>query len=294
MINKRRSLLINSAKALATVPLLSNTAIANNWSRLSDMTCQPPMSHNLGWVAGGTKSMRAPFPPFNVPFSEDSCEVTQDAGVGPCYFDNVTTAHDISEGQQGVPMALAFKLVNENCEPVEEGALVEVWWANNEGVYSADTSDSTNGTTDDMFTGATDIEIEGGVPPFYAKTCALLVGGNNDEALDTKWFRGKQLTDADGCVYFKGCFPGWYTGRSAHIHFRVTRLGGETYATQLGYDAEVARDIYLNHPDYTGKDQDMSNDKDPWFSVMTSSANFIDTLRQRDGSMLAYKTLRVV
>ncbi|MFK8021906.1 MAG: hypothetical protein AB8B86_19270 [Pseudomonadales bacterium] len=281
---KKRHLLINSAKSIAALPLLSSCAVGGNW---------PSDKNDARWLAGGTKSMQAAFPPVNVPFNTDSCKLTQETGVGPCYFDNVTTADDISEGQPGVPMVVALKFVKENCEPIEEGALVEVWWADCKGVYSADISDSSNGTTSEQFTGDRDIEVEGGVPPFFAETCALLAGGNNEEALETKWFRGKKLTNADGCVYFKGCFPGWYARRAAHIHLRVIRLDGTSYDTQLGFGEELTSSIYLRHPDYTGINQDTSNDVDPWFARLTPGGNILDSLRQSDGSMVSYKTLTI-
>ena len=32
------------------------------------------------------------------------------------------------------------------------------------------------------------------------------------------YLRGYQVTDANGLVIFKTMFPGWYSGRTVHIH----------------------------------------------------------------------------
>ena len=32
------------------------------------------------------------------------------------------------------------------------------------------------------------------------------------------YLRGTQNTDADGMVEFRTIYPGWYTGRTVHIH----------------------------------------------------------------------------
>ena len=36
-----------------------------------------------------------------------------------------------------------------------------------------------------------------------------------------KFLRGYQVTDASGRVDFVTIYPGWYPGRTAHIHFKI-------------------------------------------------------------------------
>jgi protocatechuate 3,4-dioxygenase beta subunit len=40
--------------------------------------------------------------------------------------------------------------------------------------------------------------------------------------------RGYQVTDADGAVTFTTIYPGWYSGRAVHIHFKVRTFNGST------------------------------------------------------------------
>ena len=48
--------------------------------------------------------------------------------------------------------------------------------------------------------------------------------GKGGVALDTtgeQFLRGTQLTGNDGRVTFRTIYPGWYPGRTTHIHFTV-------------------------------------------------------------------------
>jgi len=48
--------------------------------------------------------------------------------------------------------------------------------------------------------------------------------GVNDPGFDTSdelWLRGYQLTDAGEHAKFTTIYPGWYSGRAVHIHFKI-------------------------------------------------------------------------
>ena len=62
------------------------------------------------------------------------------------------------------------------------GVQVDIWHCNATGVYSAESSESTSSQT---------------------------------------WLRGYQLTDSSGKVQFTTIIPGWYSGRTTHIHLRL-------------------------------------------------------------------------
>ena len=220
--------------------------------------------------------MDATFPPESDPLDISlggvTCTIagTNRYTIGPCYFDVDDQRTDISEDQPGVPMTLAFKLVDENCDPIE-GASIEVWWCNWEGVYSADNSDST-----------------GSVSSFNSGFCA----GDDADALNARWFRGIQTTDSIGNVYFLGCFPGWYPSRTTHIHVRVV-TSSQTLVTQFCFDDDLANDIYANHSEYTGSEKDTTNDRDTVFGSEFNEYTF-NVEQQFDGSMLAYKAIQIV
>src|SRR5439155_8358496 len=54
------------------------------------------------------------------------------------------------------------------------------------------------------------------------------------------FLRGYQLTDANGMVQFTTIFPGWYTGRAVHMHFKVrtdpTSSSGYEATSQFFFD----------------------------------------------------------
>ena len=65
---------------------------------------------------------------------------------------------------------------------------------------------------------------------------------------DATFLRGYQRTDASGAVKFTTIYPGWYSGRTVHIHFKI-RGSGYQFASQLYFDDAItdrvhARPVY--------------------------------------------------
>ena len=58
-----------------------------------------------------------------------------------------------------------------------------------------------------------------------------------------QFLRGYQLTDATGTAQFLTIFPGWYGGRTAHIHFKI-RLPGTPGST--GRTQEFTSQLYFD------------------------------------------------
>lgn len=52
--------------------------------------------------------------------------------------------------------------------------------------------------------------------------------------------RGYQLTDSSGRYRLETVVPGLYTGRTLHIHVKVSAPGGPTLTTQLYFPGEAA------------------------------------------------------
>ena len=69
-------------------------------------------------------------------------------------------------------------------------------------------------------------------------------GYNSQQGLT--YLRGYQMTDVNGEVEFTTVLPGWYPGRTCHIHFQV--YVSETYAaiSQLTFDHSTVNNIYSN------------------------------------------------
>jgi protocatechuate 3,4-dioxygenase beta subunit len=135
---------------------------------------------------------------------------------GPYFVDEKLNRSDIRTDpttgatSPGIPVALKMVVVraDASCAPVQ-GAVVDIWHADATGKYS-------------------DIASEG--------TSAK------------KYLRGLQATDANGAASFTTIFPGWYSGRAVHIHFKVRVFSGSSttyeFNSQLFFDPATTDTIY--------------------------------------------------
>ncbi|WP_225413426.1 dioxygenase family protein [Stigmatella hybrida] len=254
----RRRVLGGIGLALAALPLSQFLACGNDddaGTGPGDGTPDPG-----AWATGGTAAMVAASTYPN-PFASDAgtCQLTCEATLGPCYAETLERK-DISEGHDGLPVRLAFRVVNESCAPIA-GASVDIWHAAPEGLYSGEDAD-----------------------PFCT--------GDDPSATSARWFRGTQTTDADGRVDFDSCFPGWYSSRTIHIHFTV-RLNGDEYVTsQLVFDDALDDEIITTQPLYNARGpRDTTNATDNVVSADSAPDYSFQTQRMSDGAMLAWKTL---
>lgn len=212
------------------------------------------------WATGGTKSMSGNYPdPFTSGLGS-TCEVTCAATLGPCYAKTLERK-DISEGHDGLPVRLALLVVDEACAPVA-GATVDIWHCAPEGLYSGDD--------------ASDFCTSG-----------------DATARAARWFRGVQTSDAKGRVDFDTCFPGWYSGRTIHIHFTVRVNGTEYVTSQFVFDDALDDEIIATQPLYgTRGKRDTTNTSD---NVVGGEADIskyaFETKRMPDGAMLAWKAI---
>ena len=67
------------------------------------------------------------------------------------------------------------------------------------------------------------------------------------------FLRGYQVTDAGGAVQFKTIYPGWYPGRTPHVHFKVRTYSAsdkKTYefTSQLYMDEKITDAVYAAVP----------------------------------------------
>jgi protocatechuate 3,4-dioxygenase beta subunit len=122
-----------------------------------------------------------------------TCVLTPEVTEGPYWIDNKLTRYDVREGRPGLPLVLRFAIVNaKTCKPIRN-ADVEIWHADASGEYSGFDSGSS-----------------GGGPGF---------GGGPQTK--TRYLRGHQRSDARGYASFLTVFPGWYRGRTPHVHMKV-------------------------------------------------------------------------
>ena len=132
--------------------------------------------------------------------STASCSsATLEGEEGPYFVDdsasgyfrsNILSNLDGTGTQTGVPLALTISVFDSknSCAPMQS-VQVDIWHCNASGVYSAESVESTVGQS---------------------------------------WLRGYQITDASGKVQFQTIIPGWYQGRTTHIHLRLRSTYDQT------------------------------------------------------------------
>lgn len=92
------------------------------------------------------------------------------------------------------------------------------------------------------------------------------------------FFRGIQMTDANGQVKFKTIYPGWYPGRTTHIHFQVFLNSVLSATSQMAFPEDRNTEVY-NSPIYSVRGQkDTSNNSDQVFSDTTNTQYEIPTI----------------
>lgn len=216
------------------------------------------------WASGGTAAMTKkecyPDPFAGVASCMLLCQTTE----GPCTADTLER-QDVSEGWSGLPVRLSLKIVDKDtCEPVE-GVQLEIWHTQRTGVYS-------------------------GVTPSGA-----FCYGNDPDAENYLYFRGMQTTDAQGRVDFDTCFPGWYSGRCIHIHFRVWTGASDYVISQLVFDDALVEEIFATHPEYVefGQPNTWNTNDNIVGGVDDLSPYVLDIQRMADGAMLASKVIAI-
>ena len=69
---------------------------------------------------------------------------------------------------------------------------------------------------------------------------------------DERFLRGIQRTDAKGVAIFRTIYPGWYPGRTVHIHTMVHIGGNVVHTGQLYFSDAVTDAVYKRSP-YNGR-----------------------------------------
>jgi protocatechuate 3,4-dioxygenase beta subunit len=82
-----------------------------------------------------------------------------------------------------------------------------------------------------------------------------------------KFLRGHQITDADGRVSFITIYPGWYPGRTVHIHFKLrtdpTGDSGLEFTSQLFFGDALSDAVFDGGGAYAGRpERDVRNADD--------------------------------
>jgi protocatechuate 3,4-dioxygenase beta subunit len=151
-----------------------------------------------------------------------TCVMTPAKTEGPYFVDEKLNRSDIrantSNGavQAGVPLTLRMYVfdASNDCAPVR-GATVDIWHANADGKYSDEAANGTQGQD---------------------------------------WLRGYQTTDANGLATFTTIYPGWYSGRAVHIHFKV-RLPAQAleFTSQMSFTDAMNSAVFASNAPYSSR-----------------------------------------
>jgi protocatechuate 3,4-dioxygenase beta subunit len=137
-----------------------------------------------------------------------TCVLTPELTEGPYYIPNEKLRRNITDGHHGTALILQLAVVDASTCKPIKGASVDIWHADAAGNYSG----------------------------FGA--------GRGSRT----FMRGIQKTDARGIATFRTVYPGWYPGRSVHIHVKVHVRGNVVYTGQLFFSDTLTDRVYRNAP----------------------------------------------
>lgn len=178
--------------------------------------------------------------------------LTAQTTEGPYYFDAKKVRTDITEGLPGTPLDMRFRVVDAAGAPFA-GARVDIWHCNAAGVYSG-----------------------------YA-------GQGDDGSVDTRgatFLRGTQMADSAGEALFHTVYPGWYRGRTTHIHFKVIDGDNATLTSQFFLPDALSEFLYTQVPAYARDElRDTLNSSDG--ILLRSGDTVLGCIREQDDRYVA-------
>src|SRR6185437_3817530 len=183
------------------------------------------------------------------------CILTPEAVQGPFYFDPNLVRADITEARRGAPLALTLQVAFvEDCVRLK-GARVDLWHADGQGMYSG-------------------------------------YRGQGDDGISTRgqtFLRGTQFTDADGQVRFATIYPGWYPGRTPHIHFKVFLDAANLVTGQLYFSDDRSARIYAGVAPYNDRKakRDIVRNEEDFIFEDQGGADTLVNVTEEGGSYLA-------
>ncbi|TDC82761.1 protocatechuate dioxygenase [Micromonospora sp. KC606] len=199
----------------------------------------------------------------------NTCRLTASTTQGPYYFDADKIRSDIREDRKGVRLRVAIRVQDsEQCGPLSN-AVVEIWHCDAAGLYSGAEAQSSgaNGGSGGPG-GAPPGGVPSGAPAGNPPSGGAPSGGGNGQMADLtptddkRYLRGAQVTNADGIVEFTTIWPGWYRGRTVHIHAMVHLDNSRVLTTQLMFDEALNTKVFAAQPYAAHTGRDTLNDND--------------------------------
>src|SRR5438876_1403184 len=154
-----------------------------------------------------------------------SCVLTPEQTEGPYYIAGEKIRRNITEGRPGAPMLLHAFVIDASTCKAIKNAAVDIWHADAGGVYS----------------------------------------GFGQGAASRTFMRGIQRTNAKGLALFRTVYPGWYQGRTVHIHVKVHLGGNVLHTGQLYFPDTLTDAVYRKAPYNSRPNRDVRNSGDAIF-----------------------------
>ncbi|WP_273691307.1 intradiol ring-cleavage dioxygenase [Ketogulonicigenium vulgare] len=148
------------------------------------------------------------------------CAVKPETTEGPYYIDPKLVRSDITEGKAGIPLRLSIQVVTADCRPVA-GARVDIWHCDAQGNYSGYANQGSDGT----------LNTEG-----------------------QTFLRGTWPADDSGIATFDTIYPGWYRGRTTHIHYKIYLDERTVLTSQIFFPDALSEYLFLNAAAYQRSD----------------------------------------
>jgi protocatechuate 3,4-dioxygenase beta subunit len=192
----------------------------------------------MSWVGSKTGLLHPARAAGDPPVIGGACTLTPELTIGPYFVDEGLNRSDLRAGTGSDTPFIADALLlhltinvtsalTAGC-PALAAVQIDIWHCHAGGLYSDEAQNGTTGQT---------------------------------------WLRGYQVTDANGSVSFTTIYPGWYAGRTIHIHVMARYYdadGNTTYqfTTQLFFDEAANDTVMANYPYDTRGNRTTTNQND--------------------------------
>ena len=156
----------------------------------------------------GNEALKPGDGPAGVASGAVRCVLTPEQTEGPFYIENEKVRRNITDGRRGTPLTLRATVVDASTCKPIKGATVDIWHCDAGGVYS----------------------------------------GFGQGASSRTFLRGMQRTNASGLALLKTIYPGWYQGRTVHIHVKVHVGGNVVHTGQLYFPDSLTDKVFRKAP----------------------------------------------
>jgi protocatechuate 3,4-dioxygenase beta subunit len=238
-----------------------------------------PSRSPAGTSAAGTSA--APLTPSSTASSDvialldqaNTCVTATEETQGPYWFDVDSIRSDLREDRPGTPLVLAVRAhdlsqcTNGSAPAAIPNSVVEIWHCDAGGVYSGFESASAGGPGGGPGGGGPGGGGPGGGGSGGSGPGGGGSGGTSDGSYssgdteatttdDGTFLRGAQVADRNGIAQFTTIYPGWYRGRTVHIHLKLHVDRKTVVTTQLYFDEAVNDAVFATPPydEHTGRE----------------------------------------